>query len=210
MRLLPPAHRDLPARDVVRVARVADHVDGLLGPGDRSVVWVQGCALRCAGCVVPESHDRSSGVPMAIDELADRLLAVARDGVTFSGGEPFLQAGALAEVSARLRAERPDLSLMSYTGYALGVLRTRGTPSQRALLEQLDLLVDGPFVQRRQGSFLWRGSGNQRIRVLTDRHRAELAGRPDVSAGVELELGEGGELTWHGVPPAGFVATLHA
>jgi anaerobic ribonucleoside-triphosphate reductase activating protein len=209
MRLLPPAHRDLPTQDVVHVARIADHVDGLLGPGDRSVVWVQGCALRCAGCVVPESHDRARGEPMPVDELAERLLAVACDGVTFSGGEPFLQAGALAGLCVRLNAQRPELSLMSYSGYALGVLRTRGTPSQQALLAHLDLLVDGPFVQRLAGSYLWRGSANQRIRILTPRHRAELAALPDEGAGVEIELGEGGELAWHGVPPAGFVDALH-
>jgi anaerobic ribonucleoside-triphosphate reductase activating protein len=210
MRSLPPAHREAPSVDTIQVARIASHVDGLLGPGDRAVVWVQGCALRCAGCVVPESHDRAVGVPWTVEALAEWLTVAARDGVTFSGGEPFLQARGLAALCDRLRAARPELSLMSYSGYRLDVLRSRGTEAQRALLERLDLLVDGPFVRRQAGSYLWRGSANQRIWALTDRHRTELTQWPDVGAGVELELGENGELAWHGVPPEGFLDALHA
>lgn len=204
---LPTRHRSAPG-STLRIARIADRTS-VLGPGSRSVVWVQGCALRCPGCVVPESHAIDAGTAMTPRSLADRLLeADSADGVTFSGGEPFLQARGLAETIALLRAERPDWTFMSYSGYREEVMDQRGTYDQCALLSQLDLLIDGPFVRRLATSARWRGSSNQRIVVRTAAGERQMAGLDDSSQGIELEIATDGSFAWTGVAPDGFRAAF--
>lgn len=185
---------------VLRVAHLAERTRAL-GPGTRSVVWVQGCPFRCKGCVAPETLDPRDGTPARVSSLARRLLAVeGADGVTLSGGEPFAQAKALAALVDRLRAGRPELSVMAYTGWSYERLRDQGTSGQRALLERVDILVDGPYVKRRHTPLRWRGSDNQRLLFLTDRH-ADERDVPDRSVGLEVTMDEEGALSWIGVPP---------
>jgi anaerobic ribonucleoside-triphosphate reductase activating protein len=185
----------------LRLARLVESTE-VLGPGCRALVVVQGCELRCNGCVAPATHRHDAGFELAVDEVAERVLAAdGIGGVTFSGGEPFLQAAALSALVDRLRAARPDISTMSYSGYRLEWLRGRGSPAQHGLLDRLDLLVDGPYVRRFHAPVLWRGSRNQRIHALTGRHRAELAESADAPAGLEMTLDEEMTLEWVGVPP---------
>lgn len=194
-------------RSVLRVGRVADRCD-VLGPGTRAVVWVAGCPLRCRECVAPEFLSAAVGVLVRVVALAEQLLSLDVDGVTFSGGEPFAQAGALAGLCGLLRGARPELSLMSYTGFRFERLRDRGSAAQRELLGWLDVLVDGPYLPARQVAARWRGSDNQRVLWLTDRHR-DLAGEPDEPAGMTFEIAEDGGFQWMGVPPVrGFRHTL--
>ena len=83
--------------------------------------------------------------------------------MTFSGGEPFAQADALADLADLLR---PRYDIACYTGYVFEALlkKAEEEPGVRRLLERIDILVDGPFVQaRRDRLLLFRGSGNQRI-----------------------------------------------
>jgi anaerobic ribonucleoside-triphosphate reductase activating protein len=201
-RLLPAAHRGSDDRDTVRVARLLART-GVLGPGSRSVVWTQACALRCAGCLAPESWNGDHGELWSVERLAEWLLEVDdTDGLTLSGGEPFLQATALCRLVDLLRAHRPGLSVMSYSGYRLEVLRARGTHAQRELLGRLDILVDGPFVAQRRAPLRWRGSANQRIHVLSNRHPG-LMDEPDVPAGMQVDFDDQGRLAWTGVPADG-------
>jgi anaerobic ribonucleoside-triphosphate reductase activating protein len=183
-----------------QVLRVADeHARcGVLGPGIRYAIWVQGCPLRCRGCVSPQWIPFDGGTLVAVPDLARRVLAAPVDGVTFSGGEPFAQAAALAELATRLRAER-DLSIACYTGYPLRWLRRHADADQRRLLSLVDLLIDGPYVQRQHADLRWRGSANQRLNVLTARHAGERW--PDVGAGLQFEVTAEGQLHWLGVPP---------
>ncbi|RZT17508.1 anaerobic ribonucleoside-triphosphate reductase activating protein [Kribbella sp. VKM Ac-2569] len=168
----------------------------VLGPGNRFVVWVQGCPLHCAECTSPAWIPQTGGVEIGIGELADRIIDAAIDGLTLSGGEPFAQAHALAELIRRVRTVR-DLSVMSYTGYVVEHLRRHGDAAQHRLLESLDILVDGPYLANRHAALRWRGSANQRLHYLTGRHRPE----PDEdSAGLQIELGADGGIRWLGVP----------
>jgi anaerobic ribonucleoside-triphosphate reductase activating protein len=171
----------------------------VLGPGRRFVVWVQGCGIGCRSCVSPQWIPFSGGVAVTVAELADRIVTEAADGVTFSGGEPFAQADALADLVALVRAER-DISVMSYSGYTIEHLRRHGTPGQHRLLDALDILIDGPYLEHRQAALRWRGSANQRLHLLTARH-ADLAGDPDDSAGLQFEVGADLSVRWLGVPP---------
>jgi anaerobic ribonucleoside-triphosphate reductase activating protein len=190
---------DSAERDELVYSRIADRV-GVLGPGTRAVVWVHGCPLRCAGCIAPQDLPFEGGVQRSVRSVADYLNALPPDveGVTFSGGEPMAQAGALAALIDRLRVGR-DWSSMAYSGYTLRHLRRHGTADQHALLDRLDILVDGPYVRARHADLLWRGSANQRVHLLSDRHPRLPADR---SAGIEVEVDPGsGELALAGVPP---------
>jgi anaerobic ribonucleoside-triphosphate reductase activating protein len=174
----------------------------VLGPGIRAVVWVQGCPFRCPGCVVPESLPFEGGTVVPTDELADRLLSLPDiEGVTFSGGEPFAQASALARLATIVR-ER-GLSVMSYTGYTIENLVTHGSSEQHELLRRLDILVDGPYVASRHTDKRWRGSDNQRVLFLTPRHREWADRIDDRGRWIEFEV-EADGVAWMGIPPPGF------
>jgi anaerobic ribonucleoside-triphosphate reductase activating protein len=140
------------------------------------------------------------------DEVAARLLATADEGVTFSGGEPFEQAQALAAVGRILRAS--GRSVMVYSGFTLDELRSSSDAGVRALLDVTDVLVDGPFERERQADLLWRGSSNQRVHLLTARY-AHIASSLDAAgAGVELRVDSEAGLFWAGVPERDFVGQL--
>ncbi|WP_066381510.1 MULTISPECIES: 4Fe-4S single cluster domain-containing protein [unclassified Anabaena] len=117
------------------------------GPGCRAVVWVQGCPRECAGCFNPDSWTFEINQLVSVDSLVEQILSKPQNqGVTFSGGEPFWQAPALAELARKLKAA--GLNVMSFSGFTLKELQSESAPpGSQALLEQLDILIDGPFVQ---------------------------------------------------------------
>jgi anaerobic ribonucleoside-triphosphate reductase activating protein len=116
------------------------------GPGCRAVVWVQGCWRECPDCFNPSSWSLAVNQLVSVEELAERILSEpANQGVTFSGGEPFLQATALAALARQVKAA--GLNVMSFTGYTLSELRSPSAPEGAVdLLNQLDILIDGPYV----------------------------------------------------------------
>jgi anaerobic ribonucleoside-triphosphate reductase activating protein len=182
----------------VVVNRLLDRCE-VLGPGVRAVIWVQGCPLRCRGCIAPETLSFAGGTMSTVAELTSWLCSLDEaEGVTLSGGEPFAQAEPLALLLDEVRAIRPEFTAMSYSGFTLAALR-RGTTAQRSLLDRLDLLVDGPYQVARHGDLRWRGSSNQRLVPLTDRYRDVLS-QPDVGQGLEFTLGIDHTLSWAGVP----------
>lgn len=90
------------------------------GPGERAVVWFQGCDLRCRGCFNPASHPFDCDRDKPVEEVAEWILACQEvEGVTFSGGEPFQQAGDLLWLCEQLELRRPDFSIGVFTGYTL-------------------------------------------------------------------------------------------
>ncbi|OUL35439.1 radical SAM protein [Nostoc sp. T09] len=117
------------------------------GPGCRAVVWVQGCLRECPSCFNPASWPFEINQLIAVDTLAENILKNPRNtGVTFSGGEPFWQAPALASLARKLKAA--GLNVMSFTGFTLKLLQSESAPpGAQELLEQLDILIDGPFVE---------------------------------------------------------------
>ncbi|MGI6659832.1 MAG: anaerobic ribonucleoside-triphosphate reductase activating protein [Dethiobacteraceae bacterium] len=137
------------------------------GPGIRSVVFTQGCPHHCPGCHNPHTHDPAAGEWVEISEVARQLLTDKNvRGITFSGGEPFLQARALAALAALLKAQLPGLHLTVYSGYTYEQLQqqARQDAGTAMLLAASDLLIDGPYLEgQRDLSLLYRGSQNQRI-----------------------------------------------
>ncbi len=132
------------------------------GPGIRTTIFSQGCPHHCPGCHNPETWEFGCGTPMEEERIAEivRSNPLCR-GVTFSGGEPFAQAEGFAQLARLLKAQGYEVA--SYTGYTLEAL-LRGTPAQRALLETIDILIDGPFLLAEKSLEVpFRGSKNQRI-----------------------------------------------
>lgn len=117
------------------------------GPGCRAVIWVQGCLRECTGCFNPESWSFEIKELVAVDTLLDRILENSRnEGVTFSGGEPFWQAPALASLARKVKAA--GLNVMSFTGFTLEQLQGDYAPAgAQDLLDQLDILIDGAYVE---------------------------------------------------------------
>ncbi|MBD2609897.1 radical SAM protein [Nostoc punctiforme FACHB-252] len=117
------------------------------GPGCRAVIWVQGCSRECPGCFNPDSWSFEANQLVAVDTLVENILSNSRNtGVTFSGGEPFWQAATLASLARKLKAA--GLNVMSFSGFTLKQLQSESAPpGSQELLEQLDILIDGPFVQ---------------------------------------------------------------
>lgn len=150
------------------------------GPGFRFACFVQGCPHHCPGCHNPDSHDSAGGREMSVEEVAELLLGnPLTDGLTLSGGEPFAQAEDCLRL-ARI-AHAHHLNVWSYSGWTFEHLRDRGSPAQRALLEEVDVLVDGPFLlEERTLALPWRGSRNQRvIDVPASLAAGEAVIRPD-------------------------------
>ncbi|MFE3325931.1 4Fe-4S single cluster domain-containing protein [Streptomyces sp. NPDC059176] len=179
-----------------------------LGPGMRSVVWVQGCPFRCPGCMSPDwIPERPARRADARELAAELLVDPVVDGLTFSGGEPMLQAAGLAEV-ARLARERRDVSLVCFTGYRIERLRARPpTPGVPELLAAVDVLVDGRYVAALDDGRGLRGSTNQRVHHLTSRLADcgyDFAGRPRTA---EIAV-NGPEALLIGVPPPGLLAAF--
>lgn len=117
------------------------------GPGCRAVIWVQGCLRECPGCFNPASWPFEVQELISVDDLVERILNNAsNEGVTFSGGEPFWQAPALADLARQVKAA--GLNVMSFTGFTLEQLQAESAPAgAQELLDQLDILIDGPYIE---------------------------------------------------------------
>ncbi|QKG24370.1 4Fe-4S single cluster domain-containing protein [Actinomadura verrucosospora] len=174
-----------------------------LGPGLRSVVWVQGCPFRCRGCLAPEWIPFREARRAAPGELADELLADPDvTGLTLSGGEPMAQAEGLTAMVRAARAQR-ELSVICFTGFRRSELA--GREDAEALLAEVDVLIDGRYVRSRDDDRGLRGSANQRIHQLTGRltgAAGELAGGPRRA---EVRV-RGGQALLVGVPPRALAA----
>lgn len=131
------------------------------GPGLRYVVFTQGCPHRCPGCHNPATHDRLGGQEMTVEGIiCDMLSNPLTDGLTLTGGEPFAQAEDCAKIAQAAR--EAGLNVWCYSGWTLEELQTM--PEAQALLAEIDVLVDGLFLQEEKSLTLkWRGSKNQRV-----------------------------------------------
>ena len=133
------------------------------GPGIRFTVFTQGCPHHCGGCHNPQTHDFSGGEVVDTDELLEKIKAnPLLDGVTFSGGEPFCQAQALASLGSEIK--KLGLDIVTYTGYDFEELyENRDKNGWGELLAVTDFLIDGRFeLAKKDWTSRFRGSSNQR------------------------------------------------
>ena len=142
--------------------RVLDIIEDTMvdGPGFRTSIYCAGCRHQCAGCHNPQSWAFDGGRDMTVEQLMQIIVADPFANVTFTGGDPMYQAAAFAELARAIHRDT-NKDIWCYTGFTYETLIQ---PEQRELLSQLDVLVDGPYVQRlRDPDLLFRGSSNQRL-----------------------------------------------
>lgn len=186
------------------------------GPGERAVVWLQGCDLGCRGCWNPSSHAFDPTRDRPVEKVGEWILSCAGvEGVTFSGGEPFQQAPELRLLCEHLKSRRPTLSIGVFTGYALCDLAggqwqwiaregDGWVKGEARLFDQIRQFLDfGVFGRFRQsmacGDKPLCGSRNQEVVFFTDRYSQ----RDLEPQGYEATIGgDGGIVIITGFPPA--------
>ena len=133
------------------------------GPGLRLTVFLQGCPYACPGCHNPQTHDVMGGREADTEEVRAMLKKnPLLDGLTLSGGEPLLQPQAACEMAEMAKAQ--GLNVWCYTGDTVEHMMLTKDPEIILALEQIDVLVDGPFILEQKSLDLrFRGSRNQRL-----------------------------------------------
>lgn len=147
----------------VKIAGIVKH-SSVDGPGVRFVIFFQGCPHHCNGCHNPDTWNPDNGIELDVSDLGymfchDKYI----DGVTFSGGEPLLQAQAVLKLADL--AHSKGLSVWCYTGYTVEqILNGVAGDAAKVVLDYVDVLVDGPFeIDKLDTGLMYRGSSNQRI-----------------------------------------------
>lgn len=142
------------------------------GPETRYCIWTQGCSRHCAGCQAVHTWSHLGGELIAINKIIEDIKSQKGiEGVTFLGGEPFEQAEALGEIAFAVK--KMGLGVLCFTGGYLEELREN--PVNKKLLDNIDLLIDGPFeIDKVDYSRPWCGSSNQRYHFLTNRYNDEI------------------------------------
>ncbi len=169
------------------------------GPGKRLVVFFQGCIRKCLGCFNPGTHSFKKNQLFSAEDIFQNFLQPDIEGITVSGGEPFLQAEGLLQL-LKTAKEKYGLSTVVYTGFSYEELLCRKLikeketmvilrqaqddnkgamePCHSELVELLsnhiDVLIDGPYKdEMKEPTLLARGSANQRILFFSDRYQEE-------------------------------------
>ena len=185
----------------LNVAKIID-VTQAEGPGLRTAIWVQGCLKRCVGCcngqflkIQPADVCDSQ---MIIEQIAQNQQQYGIEGVTFLGGEPFLQAEGLADVAQA--CHKMGLSVMVFSGYQLEELDDARFKGASQLLKVTDVLVDGEYQQALiENVRNWVGSTNQRFHYFTDFYDVSIETR-SLTVTNEWRIDAQGNILGNGLP----------
>jgi anaerobic ribonucleoside-triphosphate reductase activating protein len=176
------------------------------GPGKRAVVWVQGCPLRCDGCFNPGFQPFVHRTSVSPATLAGVITGIGGiEGVTFTGGEPFCQAGTLAEVGRIM--QDAGLNVVTFSGFFYETLLGKNRKSWNSLLEVTDLLIAGPYRTALGSSHPLLSSPNQEMVLLSGAFAGRVEGaRP--ATFIEFIVRPGGEVIVTGFPEGGTTAAF--
>ena len=142
-----------------------------LGPYNRFALWTQGCPFSCLNCMTPDSQSLDGGENIAIIEIAELILNTKNiEGITISGGEPFLQSKEINRLISLIKVER-DLGIILYSGYTLEQIKFKNQEDDKLLLQNIDILIDGLYDETLNDGLSLRGSSNQNIYQFTDRYK---------------------------------------
>lgn len=152
----------------LKIDKMTTDNDSLLGPAPRLLLWLHGCNRNCPGCIAVDWNNNSSAqYSLSVDTIANIVnTADELEGITISGGEPFLQAESLCELVCKIKK-----GIIIYSGYTIEELREMKLESVSLTLENIDVLIDGRYIEELNDDMPFRGSSNQRIHLLTDRYR---------------------------------------
>jgi anaerobic ribonucleoside-triphosphate reductase activating protein len=181
-----------------------------LGYGNRVGIWLQGCTLACPGCISRDTWEKDPNKDIPITTLLNWIKNLPNriDGITISGGEPFQQPSALAELLERLhewRSTQPHLiDHLVYSGYPEGIITKR----YAHILERVDILIAEPYDWEQPQSHPLAGSGNQVVRALTPLGHDRVHGE---TPGKHLQVVADGTAIWYiGIPQRGDMERIEA
>ena len=131
------------------------------GPGFRTAIYAAGCKHQCKGCHNPQSWDFNAGHMMTTGQIMDIICQDPFANVSFSGGDPMYQPEGFTELAQAIKSQTGK-TIWCWTGFSFEMLLRM--PRQRLLLDLIDVLVDGPYIEaQRDTDLLFRGSRNQRL-----------------------------------------------
>lgn len=173
-----------------------------LGPGLRLGIWLQGCSIRCPGCISADTWATGRGV-VRLSDLMARLEPRLGDanGVTISGGEPFDQPDALHALLMALRA-RTAADILVYSGHPFEII----TPLIDRMPGLIDAVISDPYVADGPQTLALRGSDNQRLHCLTQLGEARfgtLSNAPAAGRALDVMFDEDGSVWFAGIPRRG-------
>ncbi|NLK21769.1 MAG: anaerobic ribonucleoside-triphosphate reductase activating protein [Epulopiscium sp.] len=133
------------------------------GPGLRTVLWTQGCIHHCKGCHNPKTHPLNGGFETTTEEIIKEIKTIKlQRGISFSGGDPFIQSEACYEIAKFCHFIGWDV--WAYTGYTYEEILQANNPLWNKFLGQINVLIDGRFILKKKDlTLLYRGSSNQRL-----------------------------------------------
>ena len=132
------------------------------GDGIRTVIWFQGCGHHCRECQNPETWSFAGGIEFDVEDIKEQMKNLKyQTGITLSGGDPFFQASAAAEIAKF--AHSIGLNVWCYTGFTYDEI-IDANDEKMELLKNTDVLVDGRFeIENKSLACKFRGSTNQRV-----------------------------------------------
>ncbi len=141
------------------------------GPGKRYVIWTQGCLRKCPECCNPDTHDIGDRRLISIADLLNDIQAHSGniEGISISGGEPFLQAEPLSSFLKNLREDFPELSVVLFSGYTLAEIES--IPHGRKCLRYIDVLIDGEYCASQAAAGI-PASENQKLHFFSTKYSA--------------------------------------
>ena len=168
-------------------------ISNVNGPGKRFCIWVQGCNLNCYNCFNPKTHSFKAGKLYSVADIFQQIISTTNiDGISISGGEPFLQAEALLELIKMVK-EKTKLSILIYSGFYLSELREKSI--NKEILDLTDILIAGRYEDELKIIEPFRSSSNQQIYFLSNRYSLE-----DFNSNTaEIIITENGSLIYSGL-----------
>lgn len=141
----------------------------VLGPGNRLGIWLAGCNKRCPGCMSPELQTIEGSKNVSVEEIKRMLAKVTEriDGVTISGGEPFLQARELHELVQYIKQDITE-DIIVFSGYKIEELKQMNSDFINDILDSISVLIDGEYVDELNDGIGIRGSSNQHVHIFRD------------------------------------------
>jgi anaerobic ribonucleoside-triphosphate reductase activating protein len=137
------------------------------GPGERFVIWTQGCRKGCKNCYNPETWSHYKNNLITIEEIIEEIKNSSATGVTISGGDPFEQPEELFYLLTKIKQLSLSDGVIVFSGYTIEEIRVR--EELRKSLDYIDVLIDGLYIDEKRISSGLAGSSNQEFHFLTDK-----------------------------------------
>lgn len=172
------------------------------GPGERIVIWTQGCSKACKGCFNPETWNPTKGKEYTTEQLYNLIeqMSETNTGITFTGGDPLEQSAPLLDLLQKINSNLlPKLKhgIIVFTGFTMGEIQNSPEESMKECLPLIDLLIDGRYEESLKNNHHLSGSSNQNFHFNCINNRGEtLIPRHliEIDQEVEIHLDEQNDL----------------